>query len=214
MFTALLYTEWFDYDEPCLYGDHESVLQNLAYVSNFRKTAAYRICPKQFRKGTTEFQTVQGKPLPLDQVLHIDHVNEKLVCLNSEQTKKPGPPNFWFHRKIKCIDYKMRHQCECLYGCLHQEEKHSKLKHVKISLPEVKTLFDECEWRPFVDTTSPQNDTWDAEVRGKIVQKHKDLAQHVCNDNNVDAMYIDMRRVEDDVPWHETGELITKNTPM
>ena len=26
----------------------------------------------------------------------------------------------------------------------------------------------------------------------------------------LDSMYIDTRRVEDDKPWHETGELITK----
>ena len=151
-----------------MYGDHESVLQNIAYVSNFRKTAAFRICPKQFRKGQTQFQTVLGKDLPSDQVLKIDYENDKLVCLNSEQTKKPEPPNFWFHKKIKCMDYKLRHQCQCLFGCLHQNETHTRQKHVKIALPKVKTLFDECEWKTFVDTSTPSNDTWDAEVRGKI----------------------------------------------
>jgi len=28
-----------------------------------------------------------------------------------------------------------------------------------------------------------------------------------------DAMFIDSRRRSDDVPWDETGEIITKNTP-
>ena len=38
--------------------------------------------------------------------------------------------------------------------------------------------------------------------------------KHVCNDNLIDAMYIDTRRVEDDMPVQETGETITKNTPV
>ena len=213
-FLALLYTEWFDLDEPCLVGDIEHVLTNIAYVSNFEKTAPFRICPKKFReKGKTEFQTTQGTPVPIKQIVDQNFKEEKLVCENSKQLEKPGPPNYWFHKKIKCMDYKMRHQCECLYGCLHQKDDHTEKKQVKIVLPKIKTLFDECEWRPFVDTSTPDNHTWDAEVRGTILRKHKVLAQHVCNDNNVDAMYIDTRRVEDDIPWHETGELMTKNTP-
>ena len=64
-----------------------------------------------------------------------------------------------------------------------------------------------------MDTSTPDNHTWDAEVRGTIIRKHEKMAGHVCNDNNVDAMYIDTRRVEDDIPWHETGEIMTKNTP-
>ena len=40
-----------------------------------------------------------------------------------------------------------------MYGCLkpHDEEKDI----YKVILPEVETLFDECYWQPFVDTTSP-----------------------------------------------------------
>ena len=65
-----------------------------------------------------------------------------------------------------------------------------------------------------MDVSTPDNGTWDAEVRGNIIRKNPELVKHVCNDNTVDAMYIDTRRVEDDVPFHETGEIMTKNTPM
>lgn len=226
---ALLFTEWFDIDEPCLTGDTEDVVQNLAYVSNFQKTAPHRICPKILRRGNAQFQTTQGHEIPDNQVLHLDYKNDKLVCLNSEQSAKAPPPDYWYHKKIKCVDYKIRHQCECLFGCLTQippkitnsgwisreEEVEEKQENqIKIVLPKVETLFDECEWMPFVDTTTPDNGTWDAEVRGSIIRQNKALIKHVCNDNLVDAMYIDTRRVEDDVPWHETGEIMTKNTPM
>ena len=115
---VLLHTEWFDIDEPCLTGDSEDALQNLGYVSNFQQTAPFRMCPKQLRKGNAEFQTTSGTPFENSgQVLNIDYKNDRLRCLNSEQSTKPPPPNYWFHKKIKCMDYKMRHQCECLYGC-------------------------------------------------------------------------------------------------
>ena len=41
LFSALapLYTEWFDIDEPCHYGDYEDVKQNMAYVGNFEKSS-------------------------------------------------------------------------------------------------------------------------------------------------------------------------------
>ena len=66
--------------------------------------------------------------------------------------------------------------------------------------------------KPYFST--PNNDTWDAEVRGTIIRKNKKLSKHVCGDNTVDTMYIDTRTVLDDIPWDETGELLTKNTPM
>ena len=112
------------------------------------------------------------------------------------------------------MDYKMRHKCQCLFGCLQQKESERILGTNKIALPEVNDMFDECDWQPFVDTTTPDNGTWDAEVRGSILKRNPELIKHVCNDNTVDAMYIDTRRVEDDLPVQETGELITKNTPM
>ena len=75
-------------------------------------------------------------------------------------------------------------------------------------------MFEECIWRPFVDTQTPDNSTWDAEERGLIAHKSKIQAGHVCGGNKLEAMYIDTRRVSDDKPWHETGELMTKNTPL
>ena len=43
---APLYTEWFDIDEPCHYGDYEDVRQNFAYVGNFEKSG------KLFQRST------------------------------------------------------------------------------------------------------------------------------------------------------------------
>ena len=54
-------TEWFDMDEPCLYGDIEDVLQNLAYVNTYTESSAFRICPKSMRTKV-EFQTIFGQP--------------------------------------------------------------------------------------------------------------------------------------------------------
>ena len=95
-----------------------------------------------------------------------------------------------------------------MYGCNKNKDMKS------IALPKVETLFDECIWQPFVDTQTPDNGTWDAEERGSIGKMSKILSGHVCGGNKLEAMYIDTRRVDDDVPWHETGELMTKNTPV
>ena len=65
----LLFTEWFDVDEPCLYGDTEDVIQNLAWTFNFKRTAPWRLCSKAFRKGTGEIETTQGHDIPRDQVV-------------------------------------------------------------------------------------------------------------------------------------------------
>ena len=130
----------------------------------------------------------------------------------------------------------MRHNCKCLFGCdqpiLTKEQPMSELVVGKeqgilfekyqcckesfylLALPKPQTLFEECIWRPFVDTQTPDNSTWDAEERGLIAHKSKIQAGHVCGGNKLEAMYIDTRRVSDDKPWHETGELLTKNTPL
>ena len=103
-------TEWFDIDEPCMYGDTEDVLQNLAYVNTFTQSSAFRLCPKNMRMGL-EFQTVHGQAVRSDmshQMIRMDYEKERIVCLNKDQTTKPNPPNYWYHRKIKCMDYKMR----------------------------------------------------------------------------------------------------------
>ena len=49
------------------------------------------------------------------------------------------------------MDYKVRHQCQCLYGCQRQDENRIENGY-KVVLPELNTLFDECDWKPFVDT--------------------------------------------------------------
>ena len=54
-------TEWFDMDEPCMYGDTEDVIQNLAYVNTYVQSSAFRLCPKTMRHGI-EFQTIHGQP--------------------------------------------------------------------------------------------------------------------------------------------------------
>ena len=145
-FSALLYTEWFDLDEPCLVGDIEHVLTNIAYVSNFEKTAPFRICPRKFRRpAKTEFQTVQGQPVPSTQLIDRNYKQEKIVCENIKQMHKPDPPNYWFHKKIKCVDYKIRHQCECLFGCLHQKDDLTAKRQVKIG----NFLLPRATWRSF-----------------------------------------------------------------
>ena len=61
----------------------------------------------------------------------------------------------------------------------------------------------------------PRRNTWDLEMRSLAFQrKKKHYKKHVCGDKVSNAMYIDSRRIEDDLPWDETGEYITKNTPQ
>ena len=44
------------------------------------------------------------------------------------------------------------------------------------------------------------------------------MKKHVCGDAKMDAMFIDARTLEKDVPWDETSDYlgggITKNTPL
>lgn len=221
-----LYTEWFDIDEPCMEGDTESAAQNLALAASYEKTGRFRMCPTIYRKGEPEFLTVEGQNIPDGQIVHKDLKNHKLACLNKDQVNKPGPPNMWFHRKIKCRDYKIRHICVCLYGCYPPDSGGSqetwKLSNkqyggghdgaIRVDLPQVKTLFDECRWQPFISNEYPQPDTWDGEDRASAI-KNK-LGKHVCGSKPFSAMYIDARRRSDDIPWDETGEIITKNTPL
>lgn len=82
----------------------------------------------------------------------------------------------------------------------------------KVEMPDIPHLYDECEWKPFVSNDAPQPDTWDAEDRASAI-KSKVLSKHVCGGDPYDAMYIDARTVSDDLPWDETGQMISKNTP-
>merc|ERR1712106_513945 len=145
---APLYTEWFDIDEPCHYGDYEDVKQNMAYVGNFEKSRQFRMCPAYNRKGF-EVLTTQGQEKPDSQSVDINYEKGRFICKNRDQTEKPGAPNYWFHKKIQCMDYKVRSKCECLYGCYFQKPEWKDEKKVRIELPKTETLFDECEWRPF-----------------------------------------------------------------
>ena len=78
-------------------------------------------------------------------------------------------------------------------------------------MPPAKTLFDECDWQPFVSNESPGPDTWDCEDRASAIKYG--TGRHVCGSRIFDAMYIDARTRKDDIPWDETGEYITKVTP-
>ena len=59
----------------------------------------------------------------------------------------------------------------------------------------------------------------DIELRTKIYAAGKrKLKKHVCGDVKLDAMFIDARTMEEDLPWDETDDFksggITKNTPL
>ena len=59
----------------------------------------------------------------------------------------------------------------------------------------------------------------DIELRTRIYSGGKSkLKKHVCGDAKMDAMFIDARTLEKDVPWDETSDYlgggITKNTPL
>ena len=60
----------------------------------------------------------------------------------------------------------------------------------------------------------PNMNTWDLEMRALALEERKVYRNHVCGDQIANAMYIDARRIIDDIPWDETGEYITKNTPQ
>ena len=54
---------------------------------------------------------------------------------------------------------------------------------IKLDLPKMKTLFDECVWGPFVSNEEPGPGSWDTEDRATIVTVAKGaLKKHVCGD--------------------------------
>jgi len=59
-----------------------------------------------------------------------------------------------------------RHQCRCLYGCQPPDSTGV----FKVELPKLKTLFDECNWMPFISNEIPYNDTWDGEDRASAIK--------------------------------------------
>ena len=84
---------------------------------------------------------------------------------------------------------------------------------IRVELPKVKTLFDECDWRPFLSMRYPYSNTWDIEMRSLVFRKKKFIG-HVCGHEIDRAMYIDVRTIKDDTPADETNEHITKITPQ
>ena len=110
-----------------------------------------------------------------------------------------------------------------MYGCYGTPEPRSgkpdadDSEAIKVILPRVRTLFDECTWQPFVSFDFPHSNTWDIEMRSRAFGKRGDkkhFKKHVCGENINNAMYIDVRTIKDDTPWDETGETITKITPQ
>ena len=48
--------------------------------------------------------------------------------------------------------------------------------------------------------------------------RNKKIRKHICGNGKMDAMFIDARTMDNDVPWDETqdykDDIITKNTPL
>jgi len=124
-----LHTEWFDIDEPCITGDLESAAQSFHYVHNYPASESFRFCNKAYKDQEFLVQTVSYKNDGIDPKDTNQNTMEKssnggeFVCLNIAQDKKPQPPNYWFHRNIKCMDYRIQFRCKCFFGCKKKENK-------------------------------------------------------------------------------------------
>ena len=57
----------------------------------------------------------------------------------------------------------------------------------------------------------------DIELRSRM-WRNKKIRKHICGNGKMDAMFIDARTMDNDVPWDETqdykDDIITKNTPL
>jgi len=239
-----LHTEWFDIDEPCITGDLESAAQSFHYVHNYPASESFRFCNKAYKDQEFLVQTVSYKNDGIDPKDTNQNTMEKssnggeFVCLNIAQDKKPQPPNYWFHRNIKCMDYRIQFRCKCFFGCKKKEKDFEadgqKWPGWNVRVPKIKTtqegtkkkiskitktLWDECEWRPSTSMMYPNKDTWDAEIRVHMTYGTKDapgrknFRGHACGTGIFDAMYVLAMRIKDGKPATETGEVITKYTP-
>ena len=110
------------------------------------------------------------------------------------------------------VTINLRFCCRCTYGC-YDPPKVAGDGH-QVELPKLKTLFDECDWQEFVSFGYPRTKTWDIEMRMLVLNKYKKRSGHVCGSNKFNAMYIDGRKIEDDTPADETGEILTKYSPQ
>merc|ERR1719295_1904559 len=230
-----LKTEWFDIDDPCVYGDMESATQTYHYVKGYPLTDTFRFCGSQYRKQEIAITTILGQSRRdaqrEGQITESPLKNGgEFVCLNEDQRKKPPPPDYWFTRKILCKDYRIQFKCSCFFGCKKQEKKvtYEELswKGWRVRVPEIPHLFSECTWNPYVNTDAGTTIMDDVEVRSSMLWGRKEgsdlkvegdfkaFKEHACGDGHFDAMYIDSRRIKDSMPASETGELITKNTPF
>jgi len=235
-----LHTEWFDIDEPCITGDLESAAQTFHYVHNYPASESFRFCNKVYLDDDFNVQTVSYNNEGVDPEVANQNTQEKgsnggeFVCLNVLQKDKPGPPNYWFHRNIKCMDYRIQFRCKCLFGCKKNIKKFKEWSGWRVRVPAIKvtlegekqkkreitkTLWEECEWRPSVSTMFPSKDTWDAEIRThmtwgtKEAPGLKNFKGHACGLGVFDAMYVLAMRIKDGKTATETGEVITKYTP-
>jgi len=229
-----LSTEFFDLDEPCMYGDVESVRQIIKYVKKYKKSSSFKFCQHQMRKSESIVETLTGHSLEMAKSKwgqstekSIEKLGGSHICINRHQQKIPPHPEKWYNRKIKCIDYKIKFKCKCLFGCKNPEKvlkvkgSYSKeLYGYRARIEKTKTLFDECDWQSFVSIDNPGR--WDANIRSTMVwgskgrlagDKLKMFKEHACGAGRYDAQYIDSRTIKDNVPCGETGQLITKNTP-
>ena len=80
---------------------------------------------------------------------------------------------------------------------------------VLVDPPYLGTLFDDCNWLNFMSADDGRG-VGDVESRGK---NSNFMSKSTCKGDRLAPMFIDARRVKDDMPWQETGELITKVTP-
>ncbi|CAB4055362.1 unnamed protein product [Lepeophtheirus salmonis] len=208
-------TEWFDIDYPCGVGDVEQARTNILYTQTFTKTGSTRMCSVQNIQGNMDIRTVEGGNVPSDQVIDLvgssshSYNGEQIICKNIRQTKKPESPYFWPYDDVKCRDYKVRHCCRNLFGETIQHGYHNHSKPFKVVTPKVKTIFDDCEWRPFLSNSYPK----EHEQEDRASLSKTGYKKHVCGPPIFNSMFIDARRRKDDIPFYETGEKLTKVTP-
>lgn len=206
LYSACLFTEWFDFDEPCRKADVESVYYSNIFLSCLGKHGRHRSCAAQNIEYPAQFQTLDGYEQVEGLVFSKD--KDKVVCYNEHNKVKPKPPHFWVDEEVTCRDFKMRYCCKNLWGEAVSLPKIPK-DDVIVDAPVGQTLFDTCDWLNFMSVSNGRG-LGDVESRALNA---KFMKQSTCKGSNLAPQFIDARTVKDDTPWHETGELITKITP-
>ena len=134
---------------------------------------------------------------------------DKLVCYNNQNPEKPPAPYAWVDKNVTCRDWKIRYCCDRLWGEAVASTA-IKSTDVIVDRPNKKTLFEGCNWLNFMSVSDGRGQG-DFESRAR---NFKFFKKSTCKMDRFAALYIDTRRIKDDVPWDETGEFITKNSPM